>query len=628
MSATAPTLEDKAATLPREPGVYLFKSARGKVLYVGKAKSLRARVRQYLNGTDNRLFVPYLVRAARDVECVVVRTEKEALILENTLIKKHRPRYNIKLVDDSSFLHLRIQPGGYWPRYDVRRHIHRDPGTRHFGPFASASRARATLEFVHRRFPLRTCTDRELKSRTRPCLMHQMGRCLAPCVDLCTKQEYDEVVQQSLLFLEGKNTELLERLQVSMADAAEDLRFEEAGRLRDLIRAIRATVEQQDVVDRKLAERDAWGVHVEDGRATVALLPQRMGKLDEPFTFPAQVAEGGVGELMSSLLNAWYGGGTPVPPLVLVSDMPDEAEALEEVLSERRGSRVHLHQPKRGEKTRLIELAVSNARTAHARAAAREDGRQAAMEELLRVCKLPRLPRRIECFDNSNIQGTDPVAAMAVFVDGAPSRADYRRYRIKTVVGADDFASMAEVLRRRITRGLAEGNLPDLMVIDGGKGQVSAVRAIFRELGIADQRSPAADQASRPVIGLVGLSKPRTEHRRGDRHALDKIILPEVANPIRLQANSPGLRLLQAIRDQTHDTAVQYHRKVRRKRTLTSALDDLPGIGVTRRKALLSHFGSAAAVRAATAEQLAEVPGFGPALAERVRAALDAEPLT
>ena len=628
MSRPSQTLAEKAATLPREPGVYLFRSARGKVLYVGKAKSLRARVRQYLNGADTRMFVPYLVRAAGDVECVVVRTEKEALILENTLIKKHRPRYNVKLVDDSSFLHLRIRTGGFWPRYEVRRQFDRDPGTRHFGPFASASRARATLEFVHRRFPLRTCSDRELKSRSRPCLMHQMGRCLAPCVDLCTREEYDEVVQQSLLFLEGRNTDLLKRLQASMSEAAEALRFEEAGRLRDLIRAIEATVEQQDVVDRKMAERDAWGVHVEDGRATVALLPQRMGRMDEPFTFPAQVADGGIGEMMSSLLNAWYGDGTPIPPLILVSHLPDDAIVLEEVLSERRGSRVHLHQPQRGDKTRLVELAVANARTTHAREAAREDGRQAAMEELLRVCRLPRLPRRIECFDNSNIQGTDPVAAMAVFVDGAPSRADYRRYRIKTVVGADDFASMAEVLRRRITRGLAEGNLPDLMVIDGGKGQVSAVRAIFRELGIADQRSPAADQSSMPVIGLVGLSKPRTEHRRGDRHALDKVILPDVANPIRLQANSSALRLLQAIRDQTHDTAVQYHRKVRRKRTLTSALDELPGIGPTRRKALLLHFGSAAAVRSASAADLAEVPGFGPALAERVRAALDAEPVT
>ncbi|MEC8423517.1 MAG: GIY-YIG nuclease family protein, partial [Myxococcota bacterium] len=245
MSASTSSLENKAATLPREPGVYLFKNARGTVLYVGKAKSLRTRVRQYLNGTDTRMFVPYLVRAARDVECVVVRTEKEALILENTLIKKHRPRYNIKLVDDSSLLHLQIQPSGFWPRYDVRRHIHRDTGTRHFGPFASASRARATLEFVHRRFPLRTCTDRELKSRQRPCLMHQMGRCLAPCVDLCSKADYDEVVQQSLLFLEGRNKELLKRLEEGMREAAEAMRFEDAARIRDLIRAIQATVERQ-----------------------------------------------------------------------------------------------------------------------------------------------------------------------------------------------------------------------------------------------------------------------------------------------------------------------------------------------------------------------------------------------
>ena len=623
----ANSLEEKAATLPRLPGVYLFKNARDKVLYIGKAKSLRARVRQYLLGQDTRLFVPYLVRASRDVECVVVQTEKEALILENTLIKKHRPRYNVKLVDDSSFLHLRIDPAKFWPKYDVIRRIHSEKKARHFGPFASASRARATLEFVHRRFPLRTCTDRELRSRNRPCLLHQMGRCIAPCVDLCTPEAYQEVVQQSLLFLEGRDTELVARLETKMSEAAEALRFEEAARMRDLVKAIRATVERQHVVDRKLGDRDAWGLAAADGDRCVVMLPQRRGQLEEPLSFAVGGMLGEPSEVLSSVLNTWYGGGTPIPAQVLISDPLDDQDALAEVLSERRGARVEVRAPQRGEKLRLVEMAVQNAESTLARTAARKDGRAAALEELQRVCHLPRLPVRIECFDNSNIQGTDPVAAMAVFVDGAPSRADYRRYRIKTVVGADDYASMAEILSRRVIRGLEEGNLPDLIVVDGGKGQLSAVRAVMGELGIADQRNAHPDDP-RPVVGLVGLAKPKTERRRGDRAALDKIVLPEVANPLRLGGNSPALRMLQHIRDQTHDTAVGYHRKVRRKRTLTSALDDLPGIGPTRRKALLKHFGSAAAVRASTVEQLVEVPGFGPAMARKVRLALDAEPVS
>lgn len=606
-----------AALAPTDPGVYLFKDARGRVLYVGKARNLRARLKQYVGGHDERPMVPFLLQAAASIDTMVVRTEKEALILESSLIKQHRPRFNVKLVDDSAFLHLQVRPGGKWPRYRTVRSTEPAPGVRHFGPFASASRARATLEFIGRRFPLRTCSDRELESRGRPCLMHQMGRCLAPCVGLCTPQEYREVVDQSMLFLEGRNRELTDRLQQQMEAAAEALRFEEAARLRDLLRAIEATIERQAVADAGQSNRDAWGLHRVGDRGVFALLPLRMGQPREALLLPFTDQGGADGELLSSVLNAVYTEGGDIPDELLLPFAPPDLAALEELISERRGRAVSLLVPQRGDKLSLVDLARTNAEASFKRQMDAADRQQAALAELAAVCRLPAPPRRIECFDNSNIQGTDPVAAMAVFIDGQPSRAHYRRYRVKTVVGADDFATMAEILGRRVRRGLAEGDLPDLLVVDGGKGQLNAALAVLTELGLNGEDGG-------PRLPVVGIVKPRTERRRGDREATDRVVLPGVKDPVRLPHNSGALRVLQAIRDEVHDTAVRYHRFVRDKRSLTSALERLPGIGAARRSALLQRFGSAEAVALAPEAELAAVPGIGPAVARRVKAALDA----
>lgn len=617
----------RADSLPRAPGVYLFKNARGQVLYVGKATDLRARVRQYINGHDERLMVRYLVQQAADVDVVVVESDREALVLENTLIKKHRPRYNVKLVDDSSFLHLQLNLGAKWPRYRLVRRVDRSRSrkVRHFGPFPSASRGRTTLEFMQRRFPLRTCSDRELRSRSRPCLLHQMGRCIAPCVDLCTPQEYAEVVDQSVLFLEGRDTELLKRLHHSMNAAAEALDFERAASIRDTIRAIETTLERKTVSDTSLGHRDAWGLHRGDDGGAVALLPVRQGMMQEAAVLPFTKYPGTDGELLSGVLNTWYADAVEVPAEILVAVPLPDADALAALLTDKRGSAVRIRVPKRGDKARLVSLAVDNAVSAHTRRVEAAARRADALSELQTVARLPRRPRRMECFDNSNIQGTDPVASMAVFIDGEPARAHYRRYRIKTVQGADDFASMAEVLGRRLKRGLEEGNLPDLLVVDGGKGQLNAALAIMRELGVSDQRRGWNLGEDAPVVPVIGIVKPRTEHRRGNREATDRLVLPGVKNTIRLPHNSGALRVVQHLRDETHATAVRYHRKVRRRRTLSSGLDGLPGVGATRRKALLSHFGSAAAVRQASVEQLMAVKGFGRALAERVHAALQVE---
>jgi excinuclease ABC subunit C len=601
-------LTERAAELPAEPGVYLFKDRKGRVLYVGKAINLRARVRQYLAGHDERVMVPFLVRHAADVDCVVTRTEKEALLLENSLIKKHRPRFNAKLRDDANFLHLRIDPTSSWPRYHLVRQIKAD-GARYYGPYASAQKARHTLTQLQRLFPLRTCTDHVLRTRKRPCLLHQMGRCVAPCVDLADATEYARLVDESGAFLQGRTGEVVAGLGRRMRAAADVEAFEEAARLRDLITSIQDTTERQQVVDPKLADRDVWGLHRDGASVGLALVPVRAGFMQEPL---GQVVRGVVEpdeDLLSSALNAAYPEGTDIPGEILVPVLPTAAEALAEILGERRGRKVVLRAPQRGDKTRLVELAARNARvrleTDTDASARRED----TLAALARVVGLNKAPRRMECFDNSHLSGTNPVAAMAVFIDGEPARAEYRRYRIKTAAGGDDYAGMREILTRRFTRGIAEGNLPDLLVVDGGKGQLGVALAVLSDLGLSHQ-------------AVVGFAKPRTEHARGERDAADKIVLPNVKDPIRLPAHHPALRLLQHLRDATHNHAVRYQRKVRTAATLSSVLEELPGVGPTRRRALLKHFGSVKAVVRASADELASVPGVGPATAGRIQRAV------
>ncbi|MCB9699014.1 MAG: excinuclease ABC subunit UvrC [Alphaproteobacteria bacterium] len=593
--------------LPTSSGVYLFRDRRGKVLYVGKAVNLRARVKQYLAGTDERQMVPFLVRSAYDVDVVVTDTEKEALLLENTLIKQHRPRFNAKLRDDSNFLHLRIDPRGTWPRYDLARRIKTD-GARWFGPYHSASKARQTLAFLQRAFPLRTCSDAVLNSRKRPCLLHQMGRCAAPCVGLVDEAAYGELVAGSMAFLEGRRSDAIRHLEQRMRAAADELAFEQAARLRDLITSIRASVERQKVVDRDLGDRDLWGLHLEGRRGAFAVIPVREGAMGEPRAALIEVADPPE-ELLSSLLNVHYGDDAPIPAEILVPVAPAGLEALEEVLAERRGGRVRIHVPQRGDKVRLVELAAENARVRWLHDTSEEERYAQALRELAEALSLPEPPRRIECFDNSNLQGTNPVAAMAVLIDGRPARAEYRRYRVKTVVGADDYATMREILDRRFRRALQDGVRPDLLVVDGGKGQLAVAVSVLRDLGLHDQ-------------AVCGLAKPRTEHARGERDATDKVFLPELKDPLRLRAGHPGLRLLQHVRDEVHAHAVRYHRKVRDQAMLMSVLEEIPGVGPSRRKALLTAFGSADGVADATEAELATVDGIGPALAKVISEAL------
>jgi excinuclease ABC subunit C len=605
-------LARKAALLPVSAGVYLFRDRRGRVIYVGKAINLRSRVRQYLGGHDERFMVPYLVAHTVDIEIVATDTEKEALLLENTLIKKHRPRYNTQLRDDKNFLHLRIDPRAEWPRYTLVRRI-REDGARYFGPYASASRARQTLAALQRAFPLRTCSDPVLHSRKRPCILHQMHRCTAPCVGYIERPPYDEILEESMLFLEGRTRPLVARLTERMLRAAEAEAFEDAARLRDLVQSIEATLERQKVIDPRLGDRDVWGLFREGSRGAVAVLPVRDGAMGEPHTALAKSLVGEDDEILSSLLNGAYPAGADIPGQVLVPVLPRDREALEEVLSERRGRRVTLSAPARGDKVRLVELALENARLRFLQEHSEADRTVRALDDLARLLDLPTPPQRIECFDNSNLQGAQPVAAMAVFLDGRPARQEYRRYKVKTVVGADDYASMREILERRVRRGLAEDDLPDLIVVDGGRGQLNVAMAVLRDLGVPQQ----------PVVGLA---KPRTEEARGEMDATDKIIVPGQKEPVRLRAGHPSLRILQHLRDETHRHAIGYHRKVRSKEALISLLEAIPGVGPARRRSLLQHLGSARAVADADLETLATVPSVGPALARTIYAALHPEP--
>ncbi|MCB9671844.1 MAG: excinuclease ABC subunit UvrC [Alphaproteobacteria bacterium] len=606
------TLDEQARLLPTRPGCYLFRDGRGRVLYVGKARSLRARVRQYLTGTDERAMVPFLVAAAKSVDVVVTASEKEALLLENSLIKQHRPRFNVKLRDDSNFLHLRVDPRSSWPRYHLVRSI-RDDGARYFGPYHSASKARSTLAFLQRAFPLRTCTDAVLRSRTRPCLLHQMDRCVAPCVDAVDRATYDGLVSGSMELLQGRYKPVIQSLEKRMLDAAEALEFERAARLRDLIFSIRSTLEHQNVVDARLGDHDVWALHRDGARGAVAVLPIRAGVVGEPTVTTLEAATDDDGDLLSTLLNTGYLDNA-CPPEVIVPVLPPDHEALAEVLSERAGRRVALHAPARGRKVRWLELASENARLRYLAENDEEARHRAAMEELAEKLELAGPPERIECFDNSNLGGTHPVAAMSVFLGGRPARGEYRRYRVKRAAGNDDYGMMREILERRFTRARESGLFPDLLVVDGGKGQLGVALAVLHDLGLHDQ----------PVVGIA---KPRTERRKGDTVATDKIVLPHRKEPLKLGRGHPALRILQHIRDEAHRTAVRYQRKVRGQADLTSVLEGIPGIGKARRNALLRALGSAEAVADATVEQLEAVEGVGPALARTLYDALHPDDL-
>ncbi len=593
---------------PLAPGVYQMFGQDDEVLYVGKAKLLRNRLRSYFSARgDGRLHIPLLMEKVQRIEVIITDTEKEALILENTLIKKYRPHYNIDLRDDKTYVSVRIDLNDPFPMMQVVRQVKND-GAHYFGPYSSASAIRETLKEIYRIFPLRHSSIQRCSQRSRPCLFYQIGQCSAPCHGKISQSDYRKLVQGAIQLLEGRESEVIVQLQQRMTKAAEEMRFEDAARLRDQIAAIEKSVEKQKVSDYGGGNQDVIGVHQDGGEVEVTLLFIRQGRLIGRRSYPLEWKLD-LPELLSGFLQEYYSRQVILPEQLLLPFPLEDAELLGEWLSEKRGKKVRLLAPQRGEKKRLCHLAQRNASGSYRQRGQRQQAREQLLEELKVKFHLPCFPKRIECYDISNVQGNQSVGSMVVLLNGEPATAEYRRFKIKTVAGADDYASLLEVLRRRLSRGIDAGILPDMILIDGGKGQLGILTMVLDEFKL---------QAK---IGAVGIAKSRVmANVRGKvvERSEERFFLPGRKNPVSFRQGSASLFLLERLRDEAHRFAITYHRKLRHKASLRSSLDDIPGVGPTRRKALLKHFGSLKKIRAATLEELQQVPGISASLADTI----------
>jgi excinuclease ABC subunit C len=640
--------------LPTGPGVYLMKNASGRVLYVGKADALRSRVRSYFGGRPpDDVRIGRMVTEVADVDYIVTDTVSEAYLLESNLIKEHRPRFNIRLRDDKSYPFVKITLGEDFPRIVRTRRLVRD-GSRYFGPYASASSVDETLKLLRKIFPFRTCNldiPEGKRVLERPCLLYFINRCQGPCIQAIEKQPYRQTIGQIVDFLDGKQEPIARQLQREMRGHSEALRYEQAAVARDKLRAVERTMEQQKMAAFSRAEHDAIGMAREDDEACIQVMQVRNGKLIGREHFIVEGARDVTDAVvLGSFLQQFYATTDAVPRALLAPLMPADADELAEYLANRRGVRVTITVPERGEKVRLVALATQNAREALERErtewmadAARRDE---ALTELAAALELPRPPERIECYDMSNIQGTSAVGSMVVFIDGKPEPREYRRFRIRSGDTPDDFRMMAEVIRRRFSRvarlrsetgalslaavGADEApeeevldpdpasgpidddaaararreaawTVPDLVIVDGGKGQLSAAVGAMSDLGISD-------------VPLSGLAK-----------RFEELYLPDRSAPVVLRRRSQALYLVQRIRDEAHRFAITYHRDIRGKRALRSELDDIAGIGPGRKKALLKRFGSVRRIREATVDEVADTPGISRDLAERLKAHLARE---
>lgn len=604
------------ARIPDAPGVYLMKGADGEIFYVGKASSLKSRLRQYFGATsDTRYFVSLLDDLLEDVKVMITHNEKEALILEAELIRRHKPRFNVLLKDDKSFLHLRIDDRVKWPRIDVVRKPRNDKA-KYFGPFHSASKLRETLKIIERNFQLRNCDESTFNNRARPCLQYQIKRCPAPCVFPVEPGAYMQEVREVMMFLQGRHADLVAGLRQKMGVAAEAMDFERAAMYRDRIRAVEASLMPQQVVLRQNNDRDVLGLHREGSLMEIAVLFIRNGRMTGSRTFSFERQEAPDSEVISTFLNLYYNGGNEVPDEVL---LPYEAEgqaALEERLNELKGRKAIIKIPQRGPGKRLMEMAQKNAEQAFFQARRSDEVRDRALERLKKKLKLSNMPNIIECYDISLFQGTAPVASRVVMEAGVPKRSAYRHYKIRNVEGTDDFAMMREVLLRRLAKGLQDGDLPDLLVVDGGKGQLNVAVAVFQDLGIEG-------------VDVIGLAKSRVQ--KGEREdegaperSSERVFRPNVREPVLLKPHTDEYFLLTRIRDEAHRFAITFHRKLRIGRNFESVIDSVPGVGPGRKKALLKAFGSVKRLKAAPVEDIAEVPGIGPALAREIHRRLKA----
>jgi len=600
-------IHQKLTRVSNEPGVYLMKDTAGTVIYVGKARNLKKRLASYFKNTGKLdIKVSILVNKINDFETVITRTEKEALILESNLIKRHRPRYNVVLKDDKRYPSLRIDLNENYPNFSIVRKIGQDDAL-YFGPFASAYAVRETLRIINKTFKLRKCKAKDFRNRTRPCLHCQMEGCLAPCCLDVDPAVYQEQVNEAIMFLRGRTPNLIRKVKKQMADCARAQEFERAARLRDKVYSLERTIEKQIAVTTDFKDRDVFAVAGATECSVITVLSVRGGFLTGTRHYDFSEIVSSEPEMIAGFIRQYYERHAFVPDELLVAvDLPD-AELTEDWLRSTRKKKVTILRPQRGEKVRLVNLAVHNAQNELNNLIA---SRSAEMDLLLRLqkkLKMSNLPVRIECFDNSNISGTEPVAGMVVFEMARANKAFYRKYRIRTVNEPDDYAYMKEVLERRFGKGDASKPYPDLLMVDGGKGQLNIALAVIKELKLAEE------------FELIGIAK--KDETKGE--TCDKIFKPARANPLGFGREGDLLLFLQRIRDEAHRFAITYHRKRRKKKTLQSALDSIPGVGKKRKTILLQHFKSIKNIRAADLEQICNLPGFNRKVAESVQKALD-----
>lgn len=599
-------LENTLKTLPKRPGVYLMKGKRSQILYVGKAKVLARRVRGYFqSGGETTPKTRSLVSQVVAVETIVTGSELEALILENNLIKRHRPKYNVILRDDKNYPLLRLSVKDDYPRLEKVRRIQKD-GALYFGPYVPAGGLQEMLKLLRKIFPLPNCSIEIDGAQDRPCIEFEIKRCLAPCTGNQSQQDYRRMIDQLILFLRGKDKTLVKSLKTLMKKRAAALDFESAARLRDQIVQVERALQQQRITSAKMEDLDVIALARENESIAIQILFIRAGKMiGKKDFFLEGLTETSADALLTAFLQRFYHKEVMIPPSIILPSVLRDKVLLEIWLSERRGEGVKLHTPKRGKGTALIRLAEENAESALMAHLQIPSGGQSQLKKLKDLFGLKRLPSRIEAYDISNMLGTNAVGSMVVFEDGKAKKSDYRHFRIKTIAGADDFAMMAEVLSRRFnpeTIKLSDEALPDLILIDGGKGQLSSVLTALSRI---------STQIDLPRIDLIGLAKERNE--RGER-----VYLPGKSEPIELAPASPATHLLMQVRDEAHRFAVSYHRKLRSKTFFETPLQRVEGIGPLRRQALLKHFGSLNLIRQATLEALQSAPRMNKTVAKRL----------
>ncbi len=587
----------KLELLPTHFGVYIMKSQTGSVLYIGKAINIRQRVKQYFApGGDGRPIIPFLVEQIAEIDTIIVSSEKEALLLENTLIKQHQPKYNALLKDDKSYIALKINNKHPWPMVQLVRYKGKPAADGlYFGPYISAHAARSTLDVMQHVFPLRECSDQEFLRRTRPCILYDMKRCVAPCVGKCTKEEYTHHVDAAIRFLKGQNKEIVQELYAEMEKYADTLEFEKANAVLKKIRHIETTLEEQRVDKPLGGDSDVLSIFRQAEEVSLAQLFIRKGKLigARHYSF-AKIAEDDA-ELLSNFILQHYAQLEELPSEILVPIEQPDAETLSEILSANKNRMTKILTPQRGDKKALVDMAYLNAEATFKKEKDQQAIRERTLLDMQEKFHLNRYPARIECFDNSNISGTEPVSVLIVFTDGQKDKRRYRKYKIKTVTSPDDYATMYEVLMRRYKRAKEEDDLPDLLIVDGGKGHLNIALKVLQELNII-------------TVDVISIAKEQGRHDKGMTR--EQVFIPNVKDPIFLRDNSPILFLLQQIRDEAHRFAITFHRARRSKTTLRTSLLDIPGIGPEKAKRLLRHFGSVKQVMAATREELMQVPGL------------------